>query len=636
MDVEAAEKISNRGAKLKQEGEIEAAIACYRQAIELSPNNYQYYYQLANILKEQGQLKQAEIYLQQAIKLDSANSWCYHSLGEVLVQQNKLVKAVDCYRKSIDLNPDFSWSHYNLGRILHQQNRISEAAECYRLAIKCDSQYSWSHHFLAEILAKQEQIELAIDHYCQAIKFNPDFYISHYELGRNLQRKFLYQEAIDCYLKVIELKPQYFWSYYYLAKVFVATGEFDRAIQYYQQAIELNPKYLQVYFSLGQILLARGQQAIQDYRNSLKNKSKLWQVYFEIGLGQAWEKQSNFESAINCYLNAVKIDPYQELPYKILQYIEIPPQKLNEIIVFYQEITDKIPNLDLAWGNLGDVLTQADKLDEAIICYRHSCYYNAVNNNSDLAKLNWARKKQKAPNFIIIGAAKCGTSSLFAYIQKHPQVLLPYKKEINFFNKHFDKGIDWYLSHFPVITDSENFITGEATTQYIFTPEVERRIYNSFADVKIIIMLRDPIDRTISDYYHHVNRGLETRSIETIIKTTQELLKQFSQPEVEYTISEFDYIFKSIYLFQIYRWIEIFPSSNILILNSDRFFENTASVMNDVWHFLQLDCYSSSTYIKYNVGNYIPVADEIKQELGRLFEPYNRKLEEYLNLKFNW
>ena len=116
----------------------------------------------------------------------------------------------------------------------------------------------------------------------------------------------------------------------------------------------------------------------------------------------------------------------------------------------------------------------------------------------------------------------------------------------------------------------------------------------------------------------------------------RELLKQFSQPEVEYTISEFDYIFKSIYLFQIYRWIEIFPSSNILILNSDRFFENTASVMKDVWHFLQLDCYSSSTYIKYNVGNYIPVADEIKQELGRLFEPYNRKLEEYLNLKFNW
>ena len=636
MDVEAASRISSQGAKLKREGKLEEAIACYRQAIELHPNYYQYYYQLANILREQGQLVQAKLYYRQAIEFNPDDSWCYYSLGEVLAQQNEYHNAAVYYRQAIALNPEFSWSHYNLGRILHRQNQLNEAIDCYRRAIELDSEYSWSHHFLAELLTKQGKIREAIDCYRQAIKFNPDFYLSYYKLGYNLQIQGQDKEAISCYFKAIELNIEHFWSYYYLGKIHTKLQDFSQAINYYQQAIELNPKYPQTYFFLGQILLELRQEAIDDYRNLIQNKSLLWQTYFEIGLGQAWQKQRDYPTAIDCYLNAIKLDPHQQLAYKILQYIETPPERLDELNVFYRKLTDNIPNLDLAWGNLGDILTQSDKTDEAIICYRNSCYYNAVNTNSELAKFNWVLKKQKPPNFIIIGAAKCGTSSLFAYLQQHPQVLLPYKKEINFFNKHFERGINWYLAHFPAITDYGNFITGEATTQYIFTPEVEHRIYDTFAEVKIIIMLRNPVARTISDYYHHVNRGRETRSLKTIIKTSKDCLNQLNKLGSEYTIDEFNYILKSVYFYQIYRWMKIFKSSNILILNSDNFFENTAFVMNDVWQFLQLDCYSSPDYIKYNLGAYVPVADEVKQELEELFKPYNQKLEEYLDIKFNW
>ena len=93
---------------------------------------------------------------------------------------------------------------------------------------------------------------------------------------------------------------------------------------------------------------------------------------------------------------------------------------------------------------------------------------------------------------------------------------------------------------------------------------------------------------------------------------------------------------KSIYFYQINHWMKIFPARNILILNSNNFFKNTTSVMNDVWQFLQLDSYSSPTYSIYNVGSYAPVADEIKRELGELFEAYNQKLESSLGIKFNW
>ena len=603
MNKQGAIELSEKAKELCKNGKFNQAISCYRQAIELDASCCDYYYQLGKILAQ---------------------------------QEDKIPDAIDAYRKAITLNPNFSWSQHDLGQILHRQNRLDEAMECYRSAIALNPNFSWSHHFLAEILSKKGQIKLAIAHYRQAITLNPDFYISYYELGRNLQRKHQYQEAIDCYLNVIELKPNHFWSYYYLGNIFRELGQLAKAINYYQQAIELNPKYLQTSFCLGQILLDCGQKTIEDYRSSIKDQSKLFQVYFELGLGRSWQKKSNFAAAIDCYLKAIKIDPYQELPYQILQYIEIPPQKLNEIIIFYQELTDNIPSLDLAWGNLGDVLTQAGKLDEAIICYRNSCYNQVVNTRPKLANLNWAIKKQKAPNFIIIGAAKCGTSSLFSYLQQHPQVLLPYKKEIDFFNKHFDKGIDWYLAHFPVITDYENFITGEATTNYLFNSGVERRIYDACPDVKIIIMLRNPVNRTISDYYHFVNRGLETRSLKTIIGTSKKLLNKFKLAESEYVINGFDYISRSVYFNQIFRWMKIFPSSNILILNSDSFFENSASIMNNIWQFLQLDCYSCPTYIKYNVGTYPLVAYEIKQELEKLFKPYNQKLEEYLGKKFNW
>ena len=636
MDVDAAAKIYSQGVKLKQQGKIEEAISCYRQAIELHPNYYQYYYQLANILREQGQLVQAKLYYRQAIELNPDDSWCYYSLGEILAQQNEWEAAVDCYRKAIALNPDFSWSHYNLGRILQQHNRLDDAINCYRRAIELDSEYSWSHHFLAEILTQKGKFEEAVFYYQQAIKLNPNFYRSHFNLGRNYQILGRDKAAIDCYFKAIELNPDRFWSCYYLGEIFANILEIERAIGYFQQAIELNPQYPQTYFCLGQILLESDSWAVENYRNSIKTRSKLWQAYFEIGLGQAWEKQRNFAAAIDCYLNAIKIDPNLQLPYKILQYVEIPPEKLDEIIIFYQQLTEKNPNLDLAWGNLGDVLTQANKIDDAIICYRHSCYHNAINLNPELAKFDWAIAKQKAPDFIIIGAPKCGTSSLYVYLQQHPRVLLSHKKEINFFNKHFDRGIDWYLAHFPAITDAENFITGEASTQYIFTQEAERKIVDAFPDTKIIIMLRDPVERTISDYYHHLNRGLETRSLKTIVETSLQQLNKLQELGSKYKIGEFDYILKSVYFYQICFWRKIINQDNILIVNSNTFFEDTQTEMERVWQFLQLDCYSSSNYMKYNVGAYLPVANEIKQQLAQLFQPYNQKLESYLGVNFNW
>ncbi|WP_287276577.1 MULTISPECIES: sulfotransferase domain-containing protein [unclassified Okeania] len=120
------------------------------------------------------------------------------------------------------------------------------------------------------------------------------------------------------------------------------------------------------------------------------------------------------------------------------------------------------------------------------------------------------------PSFIIIGAQKRGTTSLYNYMIEHPQILPASKKELHFFNwvskpgnRKKPEGVDWYLSQFPTIPDGKNLITGEATPDYLVDPHTPQRMFNLVPDVKLIVLLRNPIDRAVSHYHH--NRGISKK-----------------------------------------------------------------------------------------------------------------------------
>ena len=253
MDVEAAAKISSQGATLKQEGKIEEAIACYLDAIELHPNCYEYYYQLANILREQGQFVKASEYYREAIKIKPERSWPHHDLGRVLAQQGQLEAAIDCYHRAIELNPTFSWSYYDLGRILHQKNNLEAAKACYQKVIELDPDNPWAHDFLAEIVTKQEQSTSAIDGYHRSIALNSD--------------------------------------------------------------------YLAIYKTLGKSLLNLEPDQLVEYRQHLQINSDIERACIEVYLGQAWQDQNQSKQAISCYEKAIEIEPYFELPYKLISNI---------------------------------------------------------------------------------------------------------------------------------------------------------------------------------------------------------------------------------------------------------------------------------------------------------------------------
>ena len=251
------------------------------------------------------------------------------------------------------------------------------------------------------------------------------------------------------------------------------------------------------------------------------------------------------------------------------------------------------------------------------------------------------------PDFIIIGAGKSGTSSLYNYLIQHPNIYSAKIKEINYFVRGWTK---WYRPNFPTIFQKfyvtkikkEPFITGEATPFYLIHPHVPKKVYDKIPNVKIIILLRDPVDRSFSQFNQWKKTKYENFSFEEAVKS--EKIKT-SDEWLNYTDEEFpgsrinvkySYIEGGLYFEQIKRWLDIFPKNQILILKAEDFFSNPAKITSRVFDFLGISPYEIDGTKKFNVGQYDHIEPEIEEFLRKFFKPYNKKLFELIREEFHW
>ncbi|MGD1713242.1 sulfotransferase domain-containing protein [Dapis sp. BLCC M172] len=252
------------------------------------------------------------------------------------------------------------------------------------------------------------------------------------------------------------------------------------------------------------------------------------------------------------------------------------------------------------------------------------------------------------PSFIIIGAQKCGTTSLYNYMIEHPQILPASMKELHFFNwrsKQEDtKTVDWYLSQFPTIPHGKNLITGEATPDYLIDPHTPQRMFNLLPDVKLIVLLRNPIDRAVSHYHH--NRGISKKREPLPFRKAIEKEPERLNIEKEKLISDenyrslfhrnYSYLERGIYIEQLENWMSIFPREQFLIIKSEDFYANPNITLKEVFEFLGLPNHQVKNNRKYNERSYQPIDEKMRSTLAEYFQPYNQRLEEYLGVKFNW
>ena len=178
------------------------------------------------------------------------------------------------------------------------------------------------------------------------------------------------------------------------------------------------------------------------------------------------------------------------------------------------------------------------------------------------------------PTFIVIGAMKAGTTSLYHYLRNHEQIFMPRVKELDFFAEgaNWSRGLDWYRQQFSGAGDAP--ARGEASTLYTKFPQYEgvpERIAAVVPDVRLIYLVRDPIVRMRSHYQHRVALGAET-----------------SSPEVALLENPI-YLAYSRYAMQIEQYREFFPQEQLLVVTSEGLRHDRAATIQQVYEFLGVD-----------------------------------------------
>jgi hypothetical protein len=256
----------------------------------------------------------------------------------------------------------------------------------------------------------------------------------------------------------------------------------------------------------------------------------------------------------------------------------------------------------------------------------------------------WTAPLRGLPSALIIGAQRSGTTSLFNYLAQHPDVLPPLGKEIHYFDLHYARGVRWYRGRFPFSYRlRRRALTIDASPYYLAHPLAPERAAQLLPEVKLVAVLRNPVDRAFSHYQHEVRDGRESLSFaEAIDREPARLAGEEERLRHEpgyysYNHHRYSYTRRGLYLEQLGCWVRQYPRSRLLVLQSERLFREPAAVSAALYAFLGLRPHGLSQYAAFYQGSYeraIPA--DLRARLAVYFEPYNRELYEWLGEEFDW
>lgn len=173
------------------------------------------------------------------------------------------------------------------------------------------------------------------------------------------------------------------------------------------------------------------------------------------------------------------------------------------------------------------------------------------------------------PNFLFIGPAKSASTWIFEILRSHPQIFVPPCKDLYFFDRFYDKGLDWYSSHFPSFPEKP--VVGELSHDYLFSETACARIKKDLPGVRLITCLRNPVDRLFSDYLFTRKHGLVSGDIFESLKSYPEILNQ------------------SLYYRPIKNYVSQFGMERLLILDFNEIKKDPDNVSEKIYRFLDVD-----------------------------------------------
>ncbi len=255
------------------------------------------------------------------------------------------------------------------------------------------------------------------------------------------------------------------------------------------------------------------------------------------------------------------------------------------------------------------------------------------------------------PDYLIIGVVKGGTTTLSAWLNEHPLVAPAALKEVHFFDYQFRLGEDWYRAHFPkererAVFATEHgrpFLTGEASPSYISHMWAPTRIAQALPDVKLIVALRNPVDRAYSHFQMSRREDDEPLdSFEQAIAVEDERL----QPELARVAADpslcsarlgaWSYLMRSRYAEQLDHWFELFPREQFYFVKTEDLASKPAEALAGVHRFLGLPHHERDEHSSFHVGHYAPMSADTRAKLVEYFRPHNEQLYELVGIDFGW
>lgn len=196
------------------------------------------------------------------------------------------------------------------------------------------------------------------------------------------------------------------------------------------------------------------------------------------------------------------------------------------------------------------------------------------------------------PHFLVLGAQKGGTTSLHHLLRRHPGIFLPDVKEVHYFSQHSEKPLTWYANHYRDAAASQ--LRGDITPFYLYHCASPQRIHAYLPKVRLIALLRDPVERALSQYFHARRNGHEALELEAALQAEETRLigaeQIVSQPGgYHYSYQKHSYLKRSRYDEQIQRYQRLFPAKQLLILRSEDLFDAPAKCWDRLLTFIGAD-----------------------------------------------
>lgn len=295
---------------------------------------------------------------------------------------------------------------------------------------------------------------------------------------------------------------------------------------------------------------------------------------------------------------------------------------------------------------------------------------------------------------MLVGGMKCGSTSFARYLSAHPQIRLSGPKEPNYWSwrRYPGRYQEFFVNESPIYDPAPGqYLSGEFSTSSLIHPLVPRRVQPNLPELKVFILLRNPVDRAYSHFTMSRRAGLEDEcSFDDIVRAEMgeapELLDAHERGFLDascdakscYTsidgtpigvvrhknglpkkeirndldLRDFyfqSYVFRSIYHDQVHRWLRLFPCGQMMIIQSERFFDNEAGTMKRVAEFLGIERFQfeSAAQLKqsWDAGtggafepppDYPAMADATRSLLAEFFEPYNQQLYRLIGEDYGW